>query len=230
MTPSEVLTKKNILLAHAEVVKIYKNKLNGTKEGKIGMVFNSDMYYPKDENKEEDKKAAKRALGYADPIFKSDYPEEMKERLKDRLIPFTKEEKNLIFKSSNFFALNYLTIKAEKSEGKGYWHDRDVDMKEDEKLKEDEKWNKTDMGWPIVPKGIHGLLVKINEHYNLTANNIPILITENRITNKEKKEEDWKNDQPRIHYMKTYLEQVEKAIDEGINIQGYTQSYFVFVA
>jgi len=216
----------NILVAHALTVKHYRDHYQDKQKGKIGIVLNSDMYYPKNKSNSEDNKAADRALAFqlgwfADPIFKGngDYPDEMKERLGNRLVPLTEEEKKLVSKSSDFFALNhytsYLVTKAKDQKGKGYWHDRDVD------LEKDETWNVTDMGWPIVPEGIYDILIKINKSYNLTTDKIPIFITENGMANKEEKEEDWGNDEPRIHYMRTYLEEIERAIDEGINVQGY---------
>lgn len=214
----------NVLLTHAATVKLYREHYQKKQSGKISIVLNSDMYYPKDENNEEDKKAAERGLDFqlgwfSDPIFKGDYPEDMKKRLGSRLPTFTEEQKLLLKGSSDYFALNhyssYLSTKAKNQEGKGYWHDRDIDTS-----KKDE-WNVTDMGWPIVPKGIHDLLVYIHKRYNFAETKTPILITENGMANAEPTKKESINDLPRIHYLKTYLEQVEKAIDEGVNIQGY---------
>ena len=65
-----------------------------------------------------------------------------------------------------------------------------------------------DLGWEIYPIGLYNMALKINK-----CTNIPIIITENGIADK--------NDKNRGPFIITHLEQVRRAIKEGINIIGY---------
>ena len=213
----------NVLIAHAHTVKLYRTKYKRTRKGMIGIVLNSDMYYPKNSQKEEDKAATNRAFNFllgwfADPVWFGDYPAELKSRLGARLPKFTDTEKKLLKGSSDFFGLNhytsYLTSFSNYKEQNDFWSDRNVT---------DDKngWKLTDMGWPIVPKGIRDLLVRIQEIY-LKGTNIPIFITENGMANKELTIEDAKKDVARIEYLQAYLQNIEDAIlIDKVNVQGY---------
>jgi len=65
-----------------------------------------------------------------------------------------------------------------------------------------------DLGWEIYPIGLYNMALKINK-----CTNIPIIITENGIADK--------NDKNRGPFIITHLEQVRRAIKEGIDIIGY---------
>eukprot|EP00826_Nyctotherus_ovalis_P055424 TRINITY_DN7356_c0_g1_i8.p1 TRINITY_DN7356_c0_g1~~TRINITY_DN7356_c0_g1_i8.p1 ORF type:complete len:474 (+),score=121.06 TRINITY_DN7356_c0_g1_i8:45-1466(+) len=214
----------NVLLAHAKTVELFRKEYNKDKKGSISIVINTDMYYPKNASNQTDKEAAERALDFqlgwfGDPIFLGHYPARMKQRLKNRLPEFTPEQAQLLKDSSDTFALNhytsYLCTDPKTPAQKGYYRDRNVETSKHE------NWGITDMGWPIVPEGIHDLITHISQRYNLKEKKIPIMITENGMANKEPSEKEALNDQPRIDYLKSYLGQVEKAVDEGMNVQGY---------
>ena len=66
-----------------------------------------------------------------------------------------------------------------------------------------------DVGWEIYPIGIYNMAIKI--HNKCTT--IPIIITENGIANK--------NDRDRGSFIIAHLEQLGRAINDGINIIGY---------
>jgi len=75
----------NILLAHGKAVQIYRNKYQNLQQGKIGIVINSEFYYPKDPKNRQDIDAAYRCLKFqlgwfAEPIFLGDYPQIMKDK------------------------------------------------------------------------------------------------------------------------------------------------------
>ena len=219
------LIAHNTLLAHAATVKLYREQFKSKQGGQIGIVLNADMSYPKDPSNPLDVEAAKRALDFslgwfADPVFFGDYPEVMKKRVGDRLPKFTEAEKALLTGSNDFFALNHYTssltendpVKREPT----YWNDRGIITSHKP------EWKKSDMGWPIVPEGIHDLIVEIYKRYLKDANNMPIMITENGMANKEPSEKEAKDDTPRIEYLDGYLKNVEKAIDvEKVNVSGY---------
>ncbi len=216
----------NILLGHGRAAKIYHEKYQKTQHGGIGIVINSEYYYPRDPNKPADVDAAKRCLAFqlgwfADPIFIGDYPQVMKDRVGKRMPQFTEEEKKMLKGSADFFALNnyfsciaYARNKtATAPVEESYWEDRNADTSYGD-------WNKTDNGWPIVPQGLHDLLIYIQQNY-LKGTKMPIFITENGIVIDEKSPQESQADFKRIDFVTKHLKAVEQAIFEGANVTRY---------
>jgi beta-glucosidase len=65
----------------------------------------------------------------------------------------------------------------------------------------------TDKGWEIFPPAIYEALIKLSKY------NMPIYITENGIADAK--------DKKRADYIKDYLKQVKRAIDENADVKGY---------
>ena len=76
---------------------------------------------------------------------------------------------------------------------------------------------RTDIGWEIYPQAFTGLLTSLNEKYTLPA----IYITENGAAMADELENGEVNDLDRIAYYQQHLLAVNKAIKQGVNIQGY---------
>ncbi len=66
----------------------------------------------------------------------------------------------------------------------------------------------TEMGWSFYPEGIYEVLAYLHARVDL-----PIIITENGLATND--------DDFRIRYMRSHLEQVHRAIQEGMDIRGY---------
>ncbi|MCC5814404.1 MAG: beta-glucosidase [Leptospira sp.] len=76
----------------------------------------------------------------------------------------------------------------------------------------------TSMGWEIYPKGIKDLLDWVRTEYD----NPPIYITENGAAFYESPGEDGiVHDQNRIHFLKSYLQNIHHSIEEGSDVRGY---------
>lgn len=76
---------------------------------------------------------------------------------------------------------------------------------------------RTDWDWLIYPEGLYDLLLRIKSdypHYN------KIYITENGMGYKDQFEDGIIMDQPRIDYLRVYLESLSKAITAGVNVKG----------
>ncbi len=212
------------LLTHAKTVKLYREQYKKSQAGDIGLVLNTDMFYPKDKSSASDVAAASRAMDFmlgwfAEPLFRGDYPESMKTTLGSRLPKFTVEEKVLVKGSTDFLAFNHysssLCASGTSKNCDNFWCDRNVTLS----YRND--WKLTDMGWAIVPEGLRGVLGEIYRKYTKDAK-IPIWITENGMANKEPTQKEAENDVERVEYMKGYLENVEKAITEdGVDVRGY---------
>jgi len=66
---------------------------------------------------------------------------------------------------------------------------------------------KNSLGWDIYPQGLYKLLICLKKY------NLPVLITENGICTDD--------DNLRWDYIREHLEQVHKAIQDGVNVAGY---------
>ncbi|AEX85442.1 beta-glucosidase/6-phospho-beta-glucosidase/beta-galactosidase [Marinitoga piezophila KA3] len=66
----------------------------------------------------------------------------------------------------------------------------------------------SEMGWEIYPEGIYEVLKFLNERYNLR-----MIVTENGTADSE--------DRVRPFFVLSHLNQIEKAAEEGIKIEGY---------
>ncbi|MFW5776783.1 MAG: GH1 family beta-glucosidase [Spirochaetota bacterium] len=75
----------------------------------------------------------------------------------------------------------------------------------------------TDMDWEVYPEGFHDILTWINDEYDSP----PIYITENGAAYSDRRLEDDVHDADRISYLKEYLFQLHRAIEEGCDVRGY---------
>jgi len=105
------LVAHNLLLAHSTAVQIYRQKYQTSQNGSIGIVLDSTWMEPFSTS---DSTAANRAMEFetawfADPVFKGDYPDSMKQYVGDRLPIFSPAEQQLLKGSADFYALNHYT-------------------------------------------------------------------------------------------------------------------------
>jgi 6-phospho-beta-glucosidase len=78
--------------------------------------------------------------------------------------------------------------------------------------------NASDWGWQIDPVGLRTLLNMFYERYEK-----PLFIVENGLGAYDKVEEDGSiHDQYRIDYLKQHIKQMKEAIDDGVDLLGYT--------
>ena len=216
----------NLLRAHAQAVRCYREEFQAHQKGLIGITLNCDWREPLTDKK-EDVAAAQRALEFflawfADPIYLGQYPISMVDRLGDRLPQFTEEEKDLLMGSSDFFGLNhYTTLFAADARGNlevgsvygngGLSEDQDVN------LSADPNWKKTAMGWAVVPWGCQKLLAWISDRYDAPD----IYITENGCAYADVPTEGKVQDDERIAYYEGYLNACHEAIEKGAQLKGY---------
>ena len=65
-----------------------------------------------------------------------------------------------------------------------------------------------DLGWEIYPEGLYKILMHIKNQWN-----IPVIITENGIADR--------NGEKRAPYIVSHIEQLKRAMDDGVNVMGY---------
>ncbi len=220
------LAAHHLLLAHAKIVQLFREKYKHINNGKISLPLNCDWREPLT-YKPEDTAAAQRALDFflgwfADPIFLGDYPESMKVRLGDRLPAFSTDEKDMVRGSADFFALNHYTTHYAEACSEGFenavpWENGGFAEDQHVKLSSDPTWEKTEMGWNVVPYGLYKLLHWIHKRYGQPET----YITENGCAFNDQLDNGCVNDHQRIEFLRGYISECHKAIGEGVKLKGY---------
>mmetsp|Transcript_23195 Transcript_23195/g.26447 ORF Transcript_23195/g.26447 Transcript_23195/m.26447 type:complete len:391 (+) Transcript_23195:2-1174(+) len=211
----------HLILAHARAVKIYRSTFKEEQQGIVGISNCADYRYPKDNKSTLDNVAAQRAMifqlgWFADPIWRGDYPKEMREILGNRLPIFSSEELLDVIGSSDFLGLNHYssllaTTVQEPIFSGGYWADISV------KFSSNPKWAKNAMGWSIVPDGCRDLLKWIDKRYGHPL----IYMTENGSAFEENSREEALQDNDRQMYYEQYIRACREAIESGVELRGY---------
>ncbi len=75
----------------------------------------------------------------------------------------------------------------------------------------------SEWGWQIDPKGLRYTLRKLYDRYH-----IPLMVVENGLGAHDELVAGTVEDDYRINYMRAHVEEMEKAIEEGIDLIGYT--------
>ncbi|XP_060240914.1 lactase-like protein isoform X2 [Meriones unguiculatus] len=218
--------------AHAQAWHSYNNTWRSKQQGQVGISLNCDWGEPVDTNSPDDIEAAERYLQFclgwfANPIYAGDYPQVMKDHIgmksakqgleTSRLPAFSLQEKSYLKGTSDFLGLGHFTTryitqrKYSSLQGPSYQNDRDlVELV-------DPNWPEMGSSWLYsVPWGFRRLLNFAQTQYG----DPPILVTENGASQKlhcTQFCDEW-----RIQYLKGYINEMLKAIKDGVNIRGYT--------
>ena len=75
----------------------------------------------------------------------------------------------------------------------------------------------TEWDWQIDPKGLRYTLNHVYDRYH-----IPVMITENGLGARDVLENGRVHDSYRIDYLRRHIEQMRLAIDDGVDLIGYT--------
>uniref|UniRef100_A0A8C4E2U1 Cytosolic beta-glucosidase n=2 Tax=Dicentrarchus labrax TaxID=13489 RepID=A0A8C4E2U1_DICLA len=224
----------HIIKAHAKVWHSYDTQWRGKQKGLVGISLSGDWGEPVDISNQKDIEAAERYVQFyvgwfATPIFHGDYPQVMKDFIgrksvqqglgTSRLPSFSPQEKSYIKGTCDFlgighFTTRYITQKnnpSGRSSSSNYFTDRDLAELVDP------RWPDPGSEWLYsVPWGFRRLLNFVKTQYG----NPMVYVTENGVSEKMLCTElcdDW-----RIQYYKDYINEMMKAIKDGVNVKGYT--------
>ncbi|XP_057785230.1 beta-glucosidase 12-like [Salvia miltiorrhiza] len=237
--PSEAYTVgRNLLLAHAEAVDLYRSKFQEAQGGEIGIVLNSHWFTPFDEHSVSDASAATRGVDFMfgwflEPILYGHYPQSMEECVPpDNLASFTQQERRKLQGSLDFLGLNYYTTQyasddPHPADGEGYFADQRVKYL----LKKGDEYIGTPSGsvWlHSVPKGIYEILIYLDDKYPELKE---IYITENGFSTKSDHTKTAKmvcdDDHDRTKYHQDHLANMLKAMKHR-DISNKLKGYFVW--
>jgi beta-galactosidase len=221
------LVAHTLLRAHGMATDTYRTRFQPAQRGTIGMTNNCDWREPRTDAP-RDVEAAERALEFylgwfADPLYRGEYPDVMRSRLGDRLPRFSPEDRERIQGSSEFLGLNHYSTLYAAHAGPGElqpitpYGNGGISEDQDVNLTADEAWEKTTMGWSVVPWGCRKLLHWIDTRYDHPE----IVITENGCSLEDRPEGGKVDDPRRVSYLNAYLSESHRAIQEGVKLKGY---------
>ncbi|XP_075985442.1 myrosinase 1-like [Anticarsia gemmatalis] len=228
---AKYLCNKYTLISHAKAWRIYDEEFRPRYHGKVSLATIFNWYEPATP---EDKEITDLMREYwegrfAYPIFSKEggWPPTLEKFMADkskqegysrsRLPPLTAEEIELIRGTYDFYGLNhYLSRrirKARPGEKIGTWPlygSDEINIQ----MESDPSWETTGLDWfPINPAGLRKQLHWLNQTYGVNE----VMITENGYLDLDKHLDDT----ARIKYMRDYLEQIQLAIADGINVTAY---------
>ncbi|MDU2123569.1 MAG: glycoside hydrolase family 1 protein [Clostridium celatum] len=219
----------NMLVAQAKVMNLCHEMLTNAK---IGPALNITTMYGETCNPNDAIAAHNwetlRGWSFLDLAVYGRYNRLFWSYLEDReLTPVILEGDMDILKSGNpdFVAMNYYSTatiaesKGDSSDVSPRAGDQQIMLGEPGvyRAAENPYVDKSKYGWVVDPVGLRITLRKVSERYNL-----PILITENGYGDKDVLEEnDVINDDDRIDFIRSHLEQLQLAIADGVEMLGY---------
>ena len=209
----------NVLKAHGAAVKAMRKAAK--RPIKIGYAPTYNAHFPKTDSP-EDIEATRRAFfdcpdlsprvlwnvsWWSDPVVLGKYPEDGLRKYREYLPTITNEDMELISQPIDFYAQNiYNGSEIEAGPGGApvvvpYPSDAP----------------RTTMGWPITPKSLYWGPRFLTERYPL-----PFYISENGTAMPDRLTPDGKvHDTGRIAFLSSYLAELERAADDGVDIRGY---------
>lgn len=203
----------------------------------MGTVLNAQSIYPATDSP-EDRAAAERAFQFNngvffDPLFKGVYPSQLMAALGDKL-RIKDGDLAIIKQPLDWWGFNYYfpatvqqsTSASERAGLTGVGAMGKFESDQDDasafldlqSVPSSDSDARTDIGWEIVPEGIAHLLHQAYARYDLP----PVYITENGACYNEGPDEEGEiNDELRLDYIRSHLEVLADAKDEGIPLKGY---------
>jgi beta-galactosidase len=201
-----------LLRAHALAVAAYRAGRHG--DGVISLALNSSFSFPKSES-QADAAASERALldfagWFGDPAWFGDYPAELLEAYGDLLPAFSAEDRQLLARSMDYLAINYYTsdvVRHADNHNALHYERQPFPLRP-----------VTATDWPIVPEGLHRLLVWLHRRYG----ELPVYITENGVALPDRVRADGTvHDPERIAYLREHFSAARRAMADGVDLRGY---------
>lgn len=209
----------NVLKAHGAAVIALRE--NAKQPIKIGYAPTGPVFYPASEDPADIEAARKKMFEcrplsrgiiwtvswLSDPIMLGKYPEDGLQMYKEYLPEITEEDMKLISQPIDFYDQNIYNGRAVAADENGNPYI----------LPHKQGYEKTAIQWPITPKCMNWGLKYFYERYKK-----PMFITENGMSAHDVVSLDGKvHDPNRIDFVNRYLIELEKAIDDGVEIEGY---------
>ncbi|KAL9838134.1 lactase-like protein isoform 2-T2 [Geothlypis trichas] len=217
---------------HAKVWHSYNTTWRREQRGMVGISLTSGWGEPVDPHSQTDRDAAERYIQFhlgwfANPIYRGDYPEVMKNYVgrksaqqglgTSRLPTFSVQEKTYIKGTSDFLGVGHFTTRYVLQKSFPFLQVSSYHTDPDLAELVDPNWPAPGPKWLYsVPWGFRRLLNFIKTQYG----NPLIYVTENGVS--ETVQCSQLCDEWRIQYLKGYINEILKALNDGVNVKGYT--------
>lgn len=204
------IASHHLLRAHGAAVQAYRT------EGRhrVGIVVNLEPKYPASDSV-EDRAATTRADAYMnrqylDPVFRGEYPPELREIFGEAWPEWPAEDFELIRQPIDFLGVNYYTRNVTRDDPAA-WPLRASAVRQDATY--------TETGWEVFPQGLADTLAWVRDRYG----NPPVYITENGAAfyDPPRAEGETLQDPLRVDYLRKHLMAVHAAISAGCDVRGY---------
>ncbi|WP_270364191.1 glycoside hydrolase family 1 protein [Enterococcus malodoratus] len=203
-------------VASALVTKAAHEKIPGSQ---VGCMMTKLMTYPLTCEPLDVELTLKKNLEntfYADVQVKGEYPKMILQDLENRGIKLeitTADQSTLKGYTVDFVTFSYYMSMAESGDPKAERTPGNTVLGVKNPYLPSTEW-----GWQIDPKGLKIALIELYDRYNL-----PLMIVENGMGAMDVVEEDGTIHDPyRIDYFKAHFKQMKEAINEGVDLIGYT--------
>ena len=207
--PDALATAHHLLLSHGRAVDILRRL---SPDSEVGITLNLDHPYPATDD-EADAASTRWVDGmhnrwFLDPIFHARYPADLAEEWEPMMPKIHDGDLETIAAPIDFLGINNYTsplVAADDNGGRS-------------QIVRRQGVEHTDMGWEVVPDGLHDLLVRVHSDYAPKA----IYVTENGAAFPDVRGHDGSVDDPeRQGYFESYIEAAARAVGEGVPLRGY---------
>lgn len=227
----------NMMVAHARVVKKYKEK---DQTGEIGIVHILESKYAMTKSREDEQAALKEHVlanqFLLDATYKGHYSDDTLNILTDILVEnegelnATREDfeelayaaQQIDFIGVNYYASHFIQAYSGEStichNGTGEKGSSVFALKGVGERVNNPEIPTTDWDWPIYPRGLEDMLVFIKQRY---PNYKKLYVTENGLGDKDVLCNGQVEDDSRIAYIFVHLKAILNAIEQGVNVEGY---------
>ncbi|XP_060867458.1 lactase/phlorizin hydrolase-like [Metopolophium dirhodum] len=221
---ADYMAIRNVLLSHAAVYKLYKNKYFEEQQGEISLCLDTAAYFPLNPDSAEDQECVSKSFEFSlgvfiQPLKNGTFPQSLLDEVArtdkyenislKRIVEFTESEKQDLIGAYDFIAFNYYDsykvrpmteaeFKAEK-----YLLNKDLGVQMSSNA---DNMDDTFKGFTQV---VDWLVENLD--------NPKLFITENGISEKPNEDESEK----KIKYHRGILTEIHKALKKGVDIKGY---------
>ena len=189
------------------------------KDSKMGCMLTKLTTYPHSCNPEDVLLSQHSNLNnhvHADIQIRGEYPAMYKTALNNRgiIIKMEPDDENILKKNTaDYLAFSYYMSRTESSDTTKERAAGNTIMGVKNPFLPSTEWD-----WQIDPVGLRISLIELYDRYQ-----VPLIIVENGLGAKDVVEEDGMvHDSYRINYIKQHIEEMKKAVNEGVDLIGYT--------
>lgn len=199
----------NVLLAHGESLQ----RMRASGQENLGIVLNFEHVQPEDST--PDNVTATNSYDailnqwFVQALTKGSYPQAALSGFIQHMPDGWQDDMEMISKPLDWLGVNYYTRQIIAADPGAPWpSNKSVSG----------PLNKTQMSWEIYPEGLYKVLARLKNEY---TNDLPLYVTENGMAWNDQVIGLDVNDPERLDYFDQHLRAVHRALNDGVNIQGY---------